>query len=230
MKKNTFRALSIMLILSSCGSGEEKKVDSVSSKNETPSEQKNVVSNEEKIGSQIWMTENLSVDKFRNGDPIPEAKTAEEWERAGKNKQPAWCSYNNDANNISKYGKLYNWYAVNDSRGLAPKGWHIPSDKEWNLLSNAADSNSVAVGLKSPNGWKNKANGSNSTGFNAIPGGFRFFVGGFGYEGEYAAFWSSTTYNSLRSFHRYLNQSNKVNRDQDGFDNGGGCSVRCIKD
>jgi len=214
------------IILSSCESGAEKNAVSEITTGVTTSN----VSSEKKIGSQIWMTENLNLDKFRNGDPIPEAKTAEDWEWAGKNKQPAWCSYNNDANNISKYGKLYNWYAVTDSRGLAPKGWHIPSDKEWEVLSNATDSNSVAVGLKSPNGWRNNGNGSNSTGFNAVAGGFRYFVGGFGYEGEFAAFWSSTPYNSLRSFHRYLNQSTKVNRDKDGFDNGGGLSVRCIKD
>ena len=81
-----------------------------------------------KIGSQVWATENLNVDRFRNGDPIPQAKTAEEWQNAGNNQQPAWCYYNNDPKNGESYGKLYNWYAVNDRRGLAPQGWHIPSD------------------------------------------------------------------------------------------------------
>ena len=80
------------------------------------------------------MTNNLNVDKFRNSDPIPQAKTIAEWEAAGINKQPAWCYYDNDASNGEKYGKLYNWFAVNDTRGLAPIGYHIPTNKEWSLF------------------------------------------------------------------------------------------------
>jgi uncharacterized protein (TIGR02145 family) len=80
------------------------------------------------IGKQIWMTENLNLDKFQNGDSIPEARTIEEWMNACENKQPAWCYYNNDSTNGEKYGKLYNLFAVIDSRGLAPEGWHIPLD------------------------------------------------------------------------------------------------------
>ena len=78
---------------------------------------------EVKIGDQIWMVENLNVDKFRNGDIIPEAKTNEEWKKANENKQPAWCYYGNDLTYGEKYGKLYNWYAVTDQRGLAPEGY-----------------------------------------------------------------------------------------------------------
>src|SRR5210317_1010044 len=86
------------------------------------------------IGNQVWMLDNLNVDKFRNGDSIPQAKTDEEWENAGINGQPAWCYYDNNPDNGKRYGKLYNWHAVNDSRGLAPKGWHIPSAQEWIVL------------------------------------------------------------------------------------------------
>jgi uncharacterized protein (TIGR02145 family) len=86
------------------------------------------------IGSQVWMTKNLNVEKFRNGDPIPEARTNLEWEEAGKEGQPAWCYYDNDPSNGFKYGKLYNWYAINDTRGLAPEGWHIPNIEEWEEL------------------------------------------------------------------------------------------------
>lgn len=89
-----------------------------------------------KIGTQTWMTENLNVPTFRNGDPIPEAKTDEEWKQAGENQQPAWCYYENDPKNGTKYGKLYNWYAVSDPRGLAPTGWHIPTDAEWTTFEN----------------------------------------------------------------------------------------------
>lgn len=88
------------------------------------------------IGNQVWMTKNLNVDKFRNGDPIPEAKTDEEWIKAGENKQPAWCYYENDPANGEKYGKVFNWYAVNDPRGLAPEGWHDPTEEELQDLFN----------------------------------------------------------------------------------------------
>ena len=86
------------------------------------------------IGTQEWMTKNLDVSTFRNGDPIPEAKTDEEWKKADEEGLPAWCYYDNDTANGAKYGKLYNWYAVNDSRGLATVGYHIPSDAEWTKL------------------------------------------------------------------------------------------------
>jgi uncharacterized protein (TIGR02145 family) len=81
-----------------------------------------VAQKEVKIGKQVWMYENLNVDKFRNGDPIPEVKTREEWLKAGENKQPAWCYFENDPANGKKIGKIYNFYAVTDSRGISPKG------------------------------------------------------------------------------------------------------------
>ncbi|MCE3229447.1 MAG: hypothetical protein K0S32_3998 [Bacteroidetes bacterium] len=90
--------------------------------------------NEITIGKQIWATRNLDVTRFRNGDAITQAKTKEEWEAAGKSKKPAWCYYDNAPENGKHYGKLYNWYAVNDPRGLAPKGWHIPTTGEWQEL------------------------------------------------------------------------------------------------
>jgi uncharacterized protein (TIGR02145 family) len=86
------------------------------------------------IGAQTWMAENLNVSTFRNGDNIPEAKTNEEWNTAGENGQPAWCYYDFDSNNGAEYGKLYNWFAVTDLRGLAPFGWHTPNLDEWNIL------------------------------------------------------------------------------------------------
>ncbi len=96
------------------------------------------------IGTQVWMIKNLDVATFRNGDPIPQAKTAEEWVKAGENQQPAWCYYDNDPANGAKYGKLYNWYAVNDSRGLAPVGYHIPSDAEWRKLTDFLGGEDIA--------------------------------------------------------------------------------------
>ncbi len=87
-----------------------------------------------KIGNQEWMTRNLDVDRFQNGDLIPNIESNEEWKKAGENAQPAWCYYDNDPENGKKYRKLYNWFAVNDPRGLAPEGSHITSQKEWNIL------------------------------------------------------------------------------------------------
>ncbi len=102
---------------------------------------------------QEWtMTMNLNVDKFRNGDPIPQAKSGDEWEAAGEKEQPAWCYYHNDPANDGKYGKLYNWYAVNDSRGLAPAGYHIPTYAEWTTFKNLLG-NDAGNKMKSTSGW-----------------------------------------------------------------------------
>ena len=86
------------------------------------------------IGTQTWMVENLNVSTFRNGDSIPQAKNDKEWSMSVESMQPAWCYYDNNPKNGEKYGKLYNWYAVNDPRGLAPAGWHVPGDEEWAKL------------------------------------------------------------------------------------------------
>ena len=100
------------------------------------------------IGSQEWMAENLNVERFRNGDLIPQAKSAEEWWKAGVNKQPAWCYYNNEVKNGTVYGKLYNWFAVVDPRGLAPIGWHIPSFHEWQIVIEFLGSNYAVYVVK----------------------------------------------------------------------------------
>ena len=107
------------------------------------------------IGEQEWMLENLNVAHFRNGEPIPEAKTNDEWERAGMEKTPAWCYYyDNDPENGKKYGKLYNWFAVNDPRGLAPEGWHVPCDNEWTRLTDYLGGEEIAgTKMKNTSGW-----------------------------------------------------------------------------
>jgi uncharacterized protein (TIGR02145 family) len=114
-----------------------------------------------KIGNQIWMTTNLNVSKFSNGDPIPQAITNKDWVEACEKKKPVWCYYNNNAANSNKLGKLYNFYAINDGRGLAPKGWHIPTQNEWqNLLDTLLqihnnDDDLVSKSMKTNIGWKN---------------------------------------------------------------------------
>ena len=98
------------------------------------------------IGSQLWMTSNLEVKTFSNGDVILEAQNGEEWRDAGEKGIPAWCYYDNDVNNENEYGILYNWHAVNDDRSLAPDGFFIPSDKDWTQLIDFLGGEDVAVG------------------------------------------------------------------------------------
>lgn len=129
------------------------------------------------IGDQIWMSKNLNVEKFRNGDLIPEAKTDEEWIRAGENEQPAWCYYENDPKNGRKYGKLYNWYAINDPRGLAPKGWRIPTLDDVNQLFESVNWDTEKLKAFK----KNSENNSDiaKKGFQGLPSGYRCGEGRF---------------------------------------------------
>jgi uncharacterized protein (TIGR02145 family) len=183
-----------------------------------------------RIGSQVWSTENLNVSKFRNGDDIPEAKTDEEWVMAGKKKQPAWCYYDYDSKNGIIYGKLYNWYAVIDPRGLAPLGFHIPTDAEWSILIDYLGGTSVAgKKMKSTNGWYDNGNGVNSNGFSGLPGGYRFENGLFSSIGVYGLWWSSTELTIFNTWNRSLSyKDGKVARS--GSSKETGLSVRCLRD
>jgi uncharacterized protein (TIGR02145 family) len=147
-----------------------------------------------KIGQQVWMVENFNEIKFLNGDYIPEAKTKEDFDLAIENQKPAWCFYNFDKNQ-SANGRLYNWYALNDPRKLAPKGWHIPSKKEFmSLLAFLGGTNKATSKLKSLSGWDQNRNGNNSSGFSAQPAGILsdYGFGGFGKTGSW---WSRTPTN-----------------------------------
>jgi uncharacterized protein (TIGR02145 family) len=191
-----------------------------------------------KIGYQVWTSKNLDVSTFRNGEAIPEAKSQDEWVKAGENKQPAWCYCDNDIQNGKKYGKLYNWYAVIDPRGLAPKGYHIPSDAEWTLLTDfLGGENKAGKKMKSKAGWNNSVNGNNSSGFNGLPVDSRNVHPGdsrnndfsFCTFGLFGSWWSSTEDDSNNAWCRFLNCSNGiVTRSSDfkviGF------SVRCLRD
>ena len=127
------------------------------------------------IGNQVWMAENLNVAKFRNGELIPQIKTLGEWEKASNTNSPGWCYYDFKPANGEKYGKIFNWHAVNDARGLAPLGWHVPTADEFRKLINNFDDNNGAA-LKSKTGWVDLFFvGTNTTGFNGSPvGGVSF--------------------------------------------------------
>ena len=145
------------------------------------------------VGNQVWMAENLNVNEFQNGEPIPEAKTEAEWRKAGENEQPAWCYYDNNPANGEKYGKLYNWYALNDPRGLAPEGWHVPSNEEWKVLTeNLGGAYQAGKKMKSITGWHNDDNGTNESGFSGLPGGYRTSNGAFYSDGKKGSWWSSS--------------------------------------
>jgi uncharacterized protein (TIGR02145 family) len=141
------------------------------------------------IGTQTWMTKNLSVSNFRNGDPIPEVKGNADWLKAGKERKPAWCYFHNDSSEGAIYGKLYNGWAVYDPRGLAPEGWHIPSMGEWDTLiyflsrGYGKDRALLKMKTKSESDWPsyrygdagdwNRTIGNNSSGFSLIPNPYR---------------------------------------------------------
>jgi len=183
-----------------------------------------------KIGNQEWASENLNVSTFRNGDAIPEVKSDEAWVKAGEEGTPVWCYYGNDSKNGDKYGKLYNWYAVTDPRGLAPSGWHIPSDAEWTKLTDyLGDENVAGNKMKNKNGWKYNGNGSNESGFSGHPGGYRYSTGAFNFIGSDGYWWSSTQNSTSDAWSRNL-------KDYIGYVyrffnfKYYGLSVRCLRD
>ena len=181
------------------------------------------------IGTQIWMAQNSNVDHFRNGSLIPQARTNEEWQKAGDNHLPAWCYYNNDPAYGEKYGKLYNWYAVMDSRGLCPTGWHVPSDAEWSILENYLGSE-AGTKLKASYGWYEGGNGTNSSGFSGLPGGFRNDSNGTFYSvGVLGYWWSSTESSTPGAWARDLGYGNGVAYRFD-YNKRLGFSVRCLRD
>jgi uncharacterized protein (TIGR02145 family) len=190
------------------------------------------------IGSQIWDNKNLEVSTYRNGDPIPQVTDTIQWANLTTG---AWCWYNNDSANYWQYGKLYNWFAVNDPRGLAPIGWHVPTDGEWNkivkFLEPSADTTlsgwqNTTVGgmLKSTTNWNSPNTGAtNSSGFGALPGGRRFSSGYFSNVGNFGYWWSSTESNASFAWYRYLS-STSLDIHRFNFNKVVGFSVRLIKD
>ncbi len=236
------------------------KIESVNSISEIKKEEKTIA-----IGKQIWMTENLNVTHFRNGDPIPEAKTKDEWVTANKQGKPVWCYYENDPKNDGKYGRLYNWFAVSDTRGLAPIGWKIPEFEDLNLLDTYLWGD-VGLKLKNDSGWSswnveerckacigwtedqkrskkcnscnnkgvrisktNSGNGTNSSGFSALPGGFRNSNGEFEKVGQQCYLWSSTPQFSMYARYRILsNMDNELIMNYGAKDIG--MSIRCLKE
>ncbi|OVE78708.1 hypothetical protein BVY01_04640 [bacterium I07] len=183
-----------------------------------------------KIGNQVWMAENLKVTHYRNGDPIPHVTSTTAWSNLSTG---AYCNYENTASNVSTYGCLYNWYAVNDSRKIAPVGWHVPTDAEWRTLVDYLGGSGVAGGKMKESGtlhWKSPNTGAtNSSDFSVLPGGYRNNPGDFYSVGSDAPFWSSTEGSSLSAWGWRLGYSiSGVRRGKD--DKPSGFSVRFVRD
>jgi uncharacterized protein (TIGR02145 family) len=185
------------------------------------------------IGTQCWFKENLANDSYRNGDPIQGNLTDALWTNALIGAQAIWGvtnSWTDAGNTLATYGRLYNFFAVSDSRGLCPTGYHVPSDEEWTVLENHLGGYSVAgTALKSSPSDTPAWDGDNSSGFSALPGGYRLPDGGyFNVQGDSGVWWSSSP-DGAYAWLRYLGSGDStVYRFYDttriGF------SVRCVRD
>ena len=187
------------------------------------------------IGTQVWKTRNLDVTTYSNGDVIPQVSDATQWTSITTG---AWCYINNDPSTAVIYGKLYNWYAVNDPRGLAPNGWHVPNEQEWTILSNFLGGSTIAGGKMKEAGlshWNSPNIGAtNSSGFTGLPAPSRngSTDAYFGIIGSECCFWSSSELDSGYAYYHLLMPENA----ELTFCNGGfiekdsGSAVRCIKD
>jgi uncharacterized protein (TIGR02145 family) len=178
------------------------------------------------IGDQCWFAENLRSENYENGDAIPAGLSDSEWENTSTG---AVAVFNEDASFLDTYGRLYNWYAVDDGHGLCPSGWHVPSDGEWTVLTDHLGGESVAGGqMMSTYGWANSEFGTNSSGFTGLPGGFRYDFGDFNLVGNSGGWWSSSPNGSNVWYRILFSNADYVVRDssspQYGF------SVRCVRD
>jgi len=185
-----------------------------------------------RIGTQVWMTENLNVATYRDGTLIPQVTDPNAW--AGLT-TGAWCWYNNDPTNGAIYGKLYNWYAVTDSIGLCPLGWHVPTDAEWTTLNNFLGGESIAGGkMKSTSSLWNTSyysnmGATNESGFTGHPGGSRYNGGSFWDLGILGYWWSASQFDAMNAWFEKLiinNNSSFKNKWHKSI----ACSVRCIRD
>jgi len=174
------------------------------------------------------MAENLKVTCYRNGEAIPNVTRNSKWKSL---KTGAHCIYDNKTSNVNTYGRLYNWYAVDDSRNIAPAGWHVPTDEEWKQLENYLGS--AAGGKLKERGtshWKSPNKGAtNSSGFSALPGGYRDYSSGAFYSIGGSGYWWSTTESGSNAWGRRLGYgSSDLNRSNNNKQNG--FSVRLIRD
>ena len=219
--KNLLFALSSLLLLllfSGCEKKEDQDDDTDSYESVT-------------IGDQVWMVKNLDVVTYRNGDPITLVTDSMNWINSTEG---AYCNYNNDKSFVGDYGRLYNWHAVNDSRKLAPEGWHIPTNAEWQKLINYLGGVDEAGGKLKEAGLEHwvspNTQGTNSSGFTALPGGFRSETDGtFSSMGGQGFWWLSSA--SSDGFAHAASLTTITGKAYSGVNmKVFGAYIRCIKD
>ena len=204
------------------------------------------------IGGDCWFAENLRSENYSNGEAIASNLTDVEWENSDTGAVtvhgagPCSTEYAPDidacdpSQSLSEYGRIYNWYAVDDERGICPQGWHVPSDEEWMTMELALGMSEAEVNntgwrgtnqgsqLKATDGWYNDGNGSNSSGFSGLPGGYCGTDGAFVEGGRRGYWWSSSPFGSGGWFRVLSNYYTGVQRYY--WDGRSGLSVRCIQD
>ena len=191
------------------------------------------------IGSAVWMAENLRVTEFNDDGEIPHVSEAIEWIVLDG---PGYCWYNNDSTyNAPLYGALYNWYAASASN-ICPTGWHVPTDAEFNTMEVVLGLPQADVNIwgwrgtdhgskmKSTNGWNAGQNGTNTSGFTALPGGYRFYLDGtFQGQNTYEYWWTTSQHDEERAWYRLLDGNNTAVYKASG-DKRAGKAIRCVKD
>lgn len=183
-----------------------------------------------KIGSQVWLVENLRTTRYRNGNPIPNVTDSTAWNSLTTG---AYCNYNNDDANFAIYGRLYNWVAISDTDSIAPKGWHIPAQTEWTTMTNSLGDLIVDGGKLKETGtahWQSpNTDATNETFFTALPGGKRLSHGTFTGLGTTGAWWTSTGDGPFDAWGRYINYDNSTLYRYDDTKKAG-FSIRCVMD
>ena len=183
-----------------------------------------------KIGTQTWMAENLRATKFNNGAPIPLVTTNSEWAAL---LTPGYCWLNNDKEYYgSMYGALYNWYVTSNTSNICPIGWHVPFNSEWITLIDYLGGSTFAGARLKESGifhWSDPNYATNSSGFTALPGGYREDTGTFDYTNAFSYWWTSTSADDDFSGYTYIpHNSETIYIGQSPRKSG--YSIRCIKD
>ena len=188
------------------------------------------------ICGHTWSTRNLDVATYRNGDPIPQVTDPEAWVKLTTG---AWCWYNNDSATYHRYGRLYNWYAVNDPRGLAPQGWHVLTDMDWEAMETCLGEDSVGYRLRAMGSaqWPGSATAAdNSSGFSGLPSGIRSDGGVFSHGGSSAVYWTSVEGSISEAWcgrlihYADLNGSPAMVTGVGYMNKADGYAVRCVRD
>jgi uncharacterized protein (TIGR02145 family) len=200
---------------------------------QTVSDKDGNVYNPVTIGTQVWLIENLKVTHYRNGDPIDNVTDQTQWDALTAG---AYSNYNNDVSNAVTYGRLYNWYAVSDIRNIAPEGWHVPTVSDWTTLLDYLGGTSVAcnklretgnVHWDALNGGDGNKYATNSSGFTALPGGFRIVGETFEYMSDFGFWWSNSESSADNADYLYMTITSVS---LESYKKAIGGSVRCIKD